>query len=253
MKRHSKTQITVWPAITDLMTAVTIIAILGSIVGHNLSSGREPDDITERERILLELDAARTSILNEFKKELSKYDLNVEIIDDEGVLRLHDDAINFGFSEEAPLPEHQINVGILAQVLADIVPCYSNQIIINGKKSYSRPNYCNSSTKFKCGKNKYKWLIGTILIEGHTDSVPVGRKHRLNNNLELSSVRSASVYKMITDCEPSINKMRNSKESPIFSTSGYGDMRPAIEGNSHDKKNRRIDIRLLLEPRPDKD
>jgi len=244
MKRLRKTQITVWPAITDLMTTVVIIAVLGGIIGY------------QHNKRLLEIDRARISIMDEFESQLSSSNINVKVMYDEGVLRFSENAINFPFGSETPSPRHLRNIERLAQVLNEVVPCYITPDIssmrIRNNNSSSNSTYCQSPTKYICKENNYQWSIGTILIEGHTDNVPVGENHRLKNNLELSSVRSANVYNMITACKPSIQDMRNSKNVPIFSTSGYGEMRPADTSDLSSIDNRRIDIRLILEPRQDK-
>ncbi len=64
-------------------------------------------------------------------------------------------------------------------------------------------------------------------------------------------MRAATVYRMITACEPRIERMRNTENVPVLSTSGYGYTRPATLAPELSDYNRRIDLRLLLEPPDD--
>jgi len=244
MKRRSQTRITVWPAITDLMTTIVVMAILAGVVGY----GYIQQD--------LGLSATRDHILGKLANRLKDDSMEVDVRYDEGVIRLHESIIGFISGGESPIPQHRRNVGLLAQVLAEVVPCHirpSTNSQIKDEPRSDRPNYCQPTVKASvvtnCGEQDFSWLLGTILIEGHTDTRRVGESHRLNNNLELSSVRAASVYNMITDCEPSLKEIRNKNQFPVFSTSGHGEMRLADTTNSGlNKSNRRIELRLLLEP-----
>ncbi len=248
MKRRPETQVTVWPAITDLMTAIVVIAVLAGIIGYS--------KYIEIDSIAAKLPETRNHILDEIDSLLKESNITVEVLNDEGVLRLSDGVVNFASGEIEPVYQHKANVGKLAHVLAQVVPCYisdppqtNHQISIYGNSTDR--SYCQSRTNpaYTCNdSNKSSWLIGTILIEGHTDIAPViGGKHRFKDNLELSSMRAAEVYRMITNCEASIGQAKNSKGVPIFSTSGYGEMRLAEPDYPLNAKNRRIDIRFLLE------
>jgi len=254
--RRKHTRITVWPAISDLMTTLVVIAVLGGVVGYMIYV----DDTDEVDPALTQLDSTRNHILNELRDQLKEYGMkNIEVLHNESVLRFSENAINFDLGSEVPIAEHELNVGKLARVLAEIVPCYIDPTTDDGTdqhrgvpasiQSYCYPPTSNSS----CAKHEREWLwrLGTILIEGHTDSVQVTKREgrRFTNNLELSSMRAASVYRMISDCEPDIMEMRNKNNVPIFSTSGYGEMRPAIPEDPGHESNRRIDIRLLPERR----
>ena len=253
MKRH-QTQITVWPAITDLMISIVVIAVLVGIVGYIHFNNSTT-------RILIAQEKTRKHILRELKEGLKEHGITVETLPEQGVLRLSEDAVNFPLGGIKPREGHQENIGWLAQVLAEIVPCYvfSDRDTTIAAASIARIQsgtdkrrvFCQPVAPLQqtsCEEMEYDvWLLETILIEGHTDSLPVGEGNRFRNNLELSSMRAASVYDMITDCEPRIKDMYNSGGTPVLSTSGYGYMRPA-HFNPRDRRNRRVDIRLLLEP-----
>ena len=82
-----------------------------------------------------------------------------------------------------------------------------------------------------------KKLPNDVLVEGHTDNVPM-HKGLYSTNWELSMARAYSVIKFLEELE--INPKR-------LAGSGYGDNRPAA-GNDTPQgraKNRRIEISLL--------
>ncbi len=250
MKRH-RTQITVWPAITDLMTSMVIISILVGAIGYSYLNKNPP--------ILEAQEDIRKHILGKLKESLDNQGIKVDTLSEQGILRLSEDAVNFPLGDVEPKEKHRENVGWLAQALAEVVPCHvfsdreaalaGTSIASSESSTNRREEYCQSvaiPSTYNCEETKYPWLLETILIEGHTDSIKVGEENRFRNNLELSSMRAAFVYDMISNCEPRIRDVYNSWGTPVLSTSGYGDMRP-VHTDSLDK-NRRVDIRLILEP-----
>ena len=112
--------------------------------------------------------------------------------------------------------------------------------------SYCQPPADPSS--YDCRKQEFPWLLETLLIEGHTDNVPVAPGNRFRDNLELSSMRAATVHRMIAACEPGVERLLSTDDYPVLSTSGYGYTRPAIRDTGRTAENRRIDLRFLLEP-----
>jgi len=252
MKRRPETQVTVWPAITDLMTAIVVIAVLAGIIGYS--------KYIEIDSIAAQHPETRNHILDEIDSLLTQSGITVEVLHDEGVLRLSDGVVNFASGEIEPVSQHRLNVGTLAHVLSQVVPCH---VLDLPQTSVPIPTYGNSTDRSYCltmkapeygcnVEDESSWLLGTILIEGHTDIAPVtGGKYRFKDNLELSSMRAAEVYRMMTNCESSIRQMKNSKGVPVFSTSGYGEMRLANPDDPLNAENRRIDVRLLLERRDD--
>ena len=113
MKRYQKTQITPWPAITDLMTAIVVIAVLSDVIGY---SHLEDDSRGLYDRL--------KHILNEFDSTLEGSGISVTILHDEGILRFSDDTINFKSGEVEPVEEQINNVELLARAFAKAVPCY---------------------------------------------------------------------------------------------------------------------------------
>ncbi len=250
-------------SISDVMAAlIFVFIIMLALFAYQLSNVTEEQaSVTER---LTASDETRDHILRELENRLEKAGLSVEVLQDQGVLRLSDNAINFPSGSENPVVEHQRNVGRLAKALAEVVPCYvssDREAMIAGSDidpavltAENTPLYCQPAeitSTYTCEEQDYPWLLETLLIEGHTDRVPVAGDRRFRDNLELSSMRAATVYRMITACEPRIERMRNTENVPVLSTSGYGYTRPATLAPELSDYNRRIDLRLLLEPPDD--
>ncbi len=250
-------------SISDVMAAlIFVFIIMLALFAYQLSNVTEEQaNVTER---LTASDETRDHILRELENRLEEAGMSVEVLQDQGVLRLSDNAINFPSGSENPVAEHQRNVGRLAKALAEVVPCYvssDREVMIAGSgiepavlTTENTPLYCQPTeitSTYTCEEHDYPWLLETLLIEGHTDRVPVAGDRRFRDNLELSSMRAATVYRMITACEPRIEHMRNTENVPVLSTSGYGYTRPATLDPELSNYNRRIDLRLLLEPPED--
>lgn len=195
----------------------------------------------------------RRKILNDIKEVLEGDGLRVEVLYEQGVLRLSENAVNFPLAVEQPISDHRVNVGHLAKAIAEVVPCYLTD---SDREQVLRPQdsdttYCAAAANpgdYECDREKFPWLVETLLIEGHTDDTPVRGGRRFQDNLELSSMRAATVYRMISTCEPGMEHFLNTDRVPILSTSGYGATRPITAEAEDRQQNRRIDLRFLLEP-----
>jgi chemotaxis protein MotB len=84
-------------------------------------------------------------------------------------------------------------------------------------------------------------LPNPIVIEGHTDDVPVGVKSAFETNWQLSMARAYTVIRYMVDVETIAPKR--------LSGVGYGEYRPAVPNDSTVNRalNRRIEINLLRE------
>lgn len=85
---------------------------------------------------------------------------------------------------------------------------------------------------------------GEIVVEGHTDDLPPGRRSPYHSNWELSVARAFSVIHYLT--EAGVNPEH-------ISARGYGPYRPRVPnlGPENREMNRRIEI-VLLNPRKEK-
>ncbi len=199
-------------------------------------------------------DETRREMLDAVAARLRGNGIRVEVLYEQGVLRLADNAVNFPSGLETPIPEHRANVGRLARAMAEVMPCYAagrNPEPPDGRGDARAGTFCPGEAApqpMTCPDRIYPWRLETLLIEGHTDDVPVSGATRYRDNLELSSMRAATVHRMIAACEPAVERLTNRAGQPILSTSGYGYARPATEDPARRAENRRIDLRFLLEP-----
>lgn len=82
-------------------------------------------------------------------------------------------------------------------------------------------------------------LPNQVVIEGHTDNVPISADSKFSSNWDLSSARALSVLKYMTG-DRGLSPQR-------FSISGYGEYRPIVsnETSSGREQNRRVNILIL--------
>ncbi|MCR6513550.1 MAG: OmpA family protein [Clostridium chrysemydis] len=83
-----------------------------------------------------------------------------------------------------------------------------------------------------------KSVPNSIVVEGHTDNVPI-HNSEYNSNWDLSTARAVTVVRYFIE-EKGENPSR-------FSASGYGEYKPLVANNSDDNraKNRRVNILIV--------
>lgn len=78
----------------------------------------------------------------------------------------------------------------------------------------------------------------TIMVEGHTDNVPISTR-RFRDNWQLSAERALAVLNYL---------LKNTKLDPVrFAAAGYGEYRPIVSNDTPENKalNRRVDIVVI--------
>ena len=246
--------------VSDLVSGLIFVLIL-TLAVFALRLAEMTDVFADRTRELTSNRLTQAQILQDLRERIEESGLRVEIVPAQGILRLSENAISFPFGGETPI--NLANVGHLARALAEVVPCFvpvrsEAPAAANTEEGGAGPgdpdarapnrSFCqprDDSAVYVCPDLPGR--VDTVLIEGHTDSVPVAPGVRFRNNLELSSMRAANVHRMIVACEPAIESLFNSTGTPILSTSGYGSTRP-VGDDPEGAENRRIDLRFLLEP-----
>lgn len=85
-----------------------------------------------------------------------------------------------------------------------------------------------------------KAMSNSIIIEGHTDNVPINN-YKYASNWELSTQRAVNVVKYFVETK--------SNDPMKFSAAGYGEYRPIVYNNSDENraKNRRVNILIINE------
>ena len=243
-------------SVSDLVSAlIFVFIIMLAIFAYQLA--RVTSDLASANQ-------TREQILRDIAIRLEESGMSVTVVSDQGVLRLSENAINFPSGQETPNSAHLPNVGRVARAIAEVIPCFvaderpappmaagSSAKSGDSASDGPRPRFCQppaSSESYDCRETGQRWRLETLLIEGHTDNVPIAAGGRIRDNLELSSMRAATVYRMIRLCEPRVERLQNADHYQVLSTSGYGYTRPATSEESRLNENRRIDLRFLMEP-----
>lgn len=186
-------------------------------------------------------EATRTEVIRKVASELEARGLEVEVVEEQGILRLTSNSINFGFGAVDPIAEHVPRIQLLGSVLLEVLPCFIRL-----------PSDDNASCDaLGVDRQRYSALLSTVLIEGHTDAAPVGRSIRFRDNVELSGLRAASVHRELTAAYPQMDSVLvrpGERAERVLSISGYGAQRRLAGLDSLDAAHRRIDLRFLMEP-----
>jgi len=115
----------------------------------------------ELDKYLARADLDRRQILESLRQKMDEADIHVQVIPDQGVLRLPENML-FKSAQSTIDASAQRKVKVLAAALQKVLPCFS-------LGPASNPNYaCNPNATF----------IDAVLIEGHTDDVPFTRRVR---------------------------------------------------------------------------
>ena len=189
----------------------------------------------QKSKALSDAGETRAQILRELKDDLARHNLHVEIDVVTGVLRIPAEIL-FASGQYRLSPEGQGKVALVAQVMGQVLPCYSQP---------RREQGCPAS----------EHNIDAIFIEGHTDADPMTGYGAISDNMDLSALRATNTFRAMRTAAPALEELHNREGSPILSVSGYGSDRPIDTGASDQAKakNRRIDLRFLMETPKDED
>ena len=215
-------------SMTDLMVGLLLIFIV--LLMYFALQFKETIDEQEIIR------DARTGILRDMKEMLEEDGVPVLLDTDQGLMRLRESVL-FG-SGQATLNERGLRaIKVLAEGLERVLPCYT-------MGDHSRHEDCPGDRP----------QVDAILIEGHTDDVPVRFGQRWRDNLELSTFRATNTYRALLEASEenggsSLLDFKNADGVPVLSVSGYGQYRPIDDDEK--APNRRIDLRLLMAPSRD--
>jgi flagellar motor protein MotB len=237
-------------SVSDVMSALIFIFVITlAVFALRLEETRAEKDKTSAQ--IKSAHETRTHILREVEKRLEQAGLDVTIDEKGGVLRLTERAIRFDSGSYQPIRDHEVHIGKLARVLGEVLPCFvaRTPAPIRDMPAASRPPTCEApaAPDAACLQERYPAKIETLLVEGHTDSQPIRADARYKNNFELSAARAARVFDMLVECEPSLPLFENEHEQMLVSVSGYANTRPIDAENRLSEKNRRIDLRFLME------
>jgi chemotaxis protein MotB len=244
-------------SVSDLMVGIlfvfllmlSVFALNFRVAEHDQEVSRAQFDIekarADRVRELLEQAAAqlhqdieassnaRDRLLATLETTLSQRGIQVWVDRQAGILHLPGDLL-FDTLSATLGPRQRDSVGIVANALARILPCFTP-----------------ITDRTQCGPPNLP-VLETVLVEGHTDRRPIGIAGTgFRDNDQLSTERSLAVFAELRRAQPSLDALRNADGSyPLLGVSGFGDRRPLPQAQGSTEAdyglNRRIDLRFLL-------
>ncbi|AKU92632.1 Flagellar motor rotation protein MotB [Vulgatibacter incomptus] len=222
---------------SDLMAGLLFVFIITLMVfAFNLrraeDSLRQAEEQKQEEvKQLKGADAARAQLLSTIQTRLAREGLAVEIDVEHGVLRLPEEILfRSGFDDFNPGGRERL--AVLADNLATVLPCFTVGSID------------------RCPQRTYDANVEAVVIEGHTDDVPLLPGMRFKDNWQLSAARAIRTYEVLTSRSAELLSFRNERGEPLFGVAGYADSRRvALESTPEARaRNRRIDLRVLMTP-----
>ncbi|MBT6325831.1 MAG: OmpA family protein [Bdellovibrionales bacterium] len=202
---------TIWISISDLMAGLLIIFIL-TLTYFILSYTEKTDYISKNQSL-------KEKVLKDIKEQMESKGFNVKLDEEQWVLRL-----------DLPLFD---SCGV------DLKNEGKRTVEALGKVMHS-----------EFIKDEYKNSIETVFIEGHTDAAKIskGGQCKYNSNWELSAQRAINTWLGMKSNEPRLDELKNQNKERLFSVSGYGKTRPLNKNWSKRALNRRIDVRIAMNP-----
>lgn len=211
-----------WISFSDIMAGILVIFIL-AVVFLILQLSQRQEKIDRAINEIQSINQIRETMLFEIKEELERRGIRVLISEDKTILRIPEDLLAFEtLAYEIP-DDKKATVAEIGEVILAAV---------------------TKDERFK--------HVDTIFIEGHTDSRRAARFMSGLGNWGLSTARAISVWKYWSEELPygtALRALRNKRDEPMFSVSGYGDTRriePEDDTADKQRANRRIDVRFSM-------
>ena len=199
---------------------------------------------TKKKELLLPLEE-RAKLLKDMKKEIEKKNIQVEIDEKNGVLKLK--SLHYFTKGKYELNSKGKKDFNKIKDIFEILICYSDpehtqkkirktdkDIFKKYEGHYKEDERCrklgfrNKYAKY-CDRNKKcnnkQSLIDSILIEGHADSTPIGEGLKLKGvktNIDLAMRRSQTVFSSLTDYKEATKKSKEDGNYLYFLSNRQG-------------------------------
>ncbi len=212
-------------SMTDMMVGMVFLFII-TLMFFALKFNDVSVQETQVLNTLLDANSTRAALLQRLKVVMLDKGFVVELDQDNGILHLPEN-IMFDKGGYYLNTQGRKAVVILGKALADLLPCFARL------ENRARPEHCPASPH----------KVEAVFVEGHTDS-----DGEDGANWDLSIRRSLNTYQFMAESQPELARLLNHDGQPFFSVSGYGKQRPIRPNDSDDnkRKNRRVDIRLVM-------
>jgi chemotaxis protein MotB len=193
---------------------------------------------TAMERELQDREQMRAVLLQRLAHGLDVAGIRFVLDQQSGVLHLSDEVPFATGRSDLTDPRTKHTVQVLAEVLASILPCFTQ-----------------GAERHDCGSGDLP-ILEAVLVEGHTDkqSYPnLTAAQSQQENDRLSTARALTVFAELRQQKPVLDDLRNTANQPLLGVSGYGERRPLSDATTLAeadlKRNRRIDLRFVLSSR----
>src|SRR5579875_3416028 len=164
-------------SMTDMMTGLVFIFII-----MLMYFAMQFRDVTDQ---LAGANQTRSKILEQLERTLRAKGVPVTVDTQNGILRLPE-AILFDSAKYELRPEGHRAVGVLADSLEAILPCYTDV--------QPRPPRCQGAPE--------KHKIESLYVEGHTDHDAYSGGGVIRDNWDLSVQRATTTYRALTQARP---------------------------------------------------
>lgn len=212
-----------WISFSDIMSGLLVLFMLVSLA-LILDLIVKRNALNRQLNYMAGIEQVRTDVLLEIEGELREENINIEISDNNTVLRVPDNVLTFA-SGRSEIPADAESRRVIRKIGEAI-----RSIIIED--------------------DRYQ-VFDTIFVEGHTDNQPFIHPV-IMGNWGLSTNRAIEVWNYWDDNienSPKLSELKNHAGIPLFSVSGYGETRPIQtpqNTNEQRQRNRRIDIRFTV-------
>ncbi|GBD44269.1 hypothetical protein HRbin40_01754 [bacterium HR40] len=175
-------------------------------------------------------ESRRLQMLQDVVELLAAREVRVALSPEEGILRLPEELL-FASGSAVLRGDGERALRELAAALVRVLPCYS-----------AAP----PALQAHCPEGAQP-ILEAVLIEGHTDDVPV-QGGPFRDNWELSAARGVHTFTALVGFEPALELLRNARGEALLGIAAYEARRPAVAEATPEgrRRNRRIDLRFLL-------
>lgn len=231
-----------WIAIADLMAGAVGVVLLFFVVAAIKEKQADPAAEAARER---------AALLNGIVEAInSKQGEGVSIaIDKDGIIRLPSKNM-FDSSATQPNAQGRSVIDLMLLELSKTLPCYVTSSDKSLLCTSEHPRRVGCKPSLQTGGSTCvppKVLFETVMIEGHADANIASGPC---DNWCLSTERAASILKIGTQAYPGLFALKNVQGQDVFGLAGYGDRRPIVGYDGGDERQRRVDIRFIVEGDP---
>ncbi len=228
-----KNEISIDSVLADLMTAMMFIFII-SLVAYMLNFNDKYSNENKLQSQMKDVNYLTSDIVKQVSKRLDRAGVEHSYDVKKGIISFSSEAISFSSGKSTVDEDQKERLLLIRDLLKTVVPCYVNE------KSTE-----TGFMAFSVCKNYMVGRLESIVIEGHTDNMPV--KSSRFDNIDLSYERAKEVYNVIVDDE--LKGLKNNDGHNLFTVLGAGATHPINyhKTPTNDLENRRIEIRFIMD------